>query len=110
VLDGKDGAVLFEYTFGTSIQQRADRVTFLQSIDSNSANEFVAGCRDGRIRCFSGGSGSLIGISSGNEIIPKKFNLFQNYPNPFNPVTNIRFDIPEKTTNVKLTVSIFQRK
>ena len=28
--------------------------------------------------------------------IPRKFNLYQNYPNPFNPVTQIRFDLPEK--------------
>ena len=28
--------------------------------------------------------------------IPIKFNLYQNYPNPFNPVTQIRFDLPEK--------------
>jgi hypothetical protein len=29
--------------------------------------------------------------------IPKTYKLYQNYPNPFNPVTEIRFDVPEKT-------------
>ncbi|MBU0509572.1 right-handed parallel beta-helix repeat-containing protein [bacterium] len=29
-------------------------------------------------------------------VIPTTFALYQNYPNPFNPVTEIRFDLPEK--------------
>ncbi|HEY3249749.1 MAG TPA: PQQ-binding-like beta-propeller repeat protein [Ignavibacteria bacterium] len=94
VLDGNTGAILFEYLFGNTIQQRADRVTSLASIDSNTANEFVACSRDGRIKCFSGGSGTILGISSNNQEMPEKFALYQNYPNPFNPVTKIKFDLP----------------
>jgi len=97
VLDGNDGAILFEYTFGTTIQQRADRVNALQSIDGNTTNEFVAGCRDGRIKCFSGGPGQIIGISPNTGIVPDNFALYQNYPNPFNPATNINFDVPVGT-------------
>jgi hypothetical protein len=109
VLDGQDGGILFEYTFGTSISQRADRVSALQSIDGNTTNEFAAVCRDGRIKCFSGGPGQIIGISQNNGTIPVKFYLYQNYPNPFNPSTSIKFDIPKSNSSqagakVKLTV------
>jgi hypothetical protein len=83
----------FIYTFGTSIDERADRVAKLNDIDNSGTNEFVAGSRDGRIKCFSGGPG-VIGIEPISDIIPDRFALYQNYPNPFNPVTVIRFDIP----------------
>ncbi len=103
VLDGTDGDILFEYTFGTSISQRADRVNVLNSIDGNTTNEFVAGCRDGRIKCFDGGPGEIIGIISNNSEIPVNFALHQNYPNPFNPVTNIKFDVPKQSI-IKIAV------
>ncbi|HMQ67578.1 MAG TPA: T9SS type A sorting domain-containing protein [Ignavibacteria bacterium] len=31
--------------------------------------------------------------------VPEKPELYQNYPNPFNPVTKIKFDIPQITSN-----------
>jgi len=104
VLNGKDGSILFEYSFGTSIQQRADRVNAITDIDGNGSNEFAACSRDGRIKCFSGGPFGIIGISSNNQNVPKNFALFQNYPNPFNPVTNIKFNLPEK---VKVQLKIY---
>jgi hypothetical protein len=94
ILDGKNGSSLFEYVFGTTINQRGDRVSALASIDSNLSNEIVAGSRDGRIKCFSGGQNTVIGISGNNKQIPAAFALYQNYPNPFNPVTKIKFDVP----------------
>ena len=38
-----------------------------------------------------------------NDYIPETYGLSQNYPNPFNPETKIKFDIPDKTQNVKLS-------
>ena len=35
-------------------------------------------------------------LSTNSEIIPEVFALHQNYPNPFNPITQIRYDLPEK--------------
>ncbi len=103
VLNGKTGAIVFEYTFGTTINQRADRVAALNSVDGNAFNEFVAVCRDGRIKCFNGGMGVIIGITNINTTIPDKFALYQNYPNPFNPETQIKFDVP-KASNIKIAV------
>ncbi len=31
-----------------------------------------------------------------SAIFPEKYALYNNYPNPFNPVTQIRYDIPER--------------
>lgn len=103
VLNGSTGAILFEFLFGNSIQERADRVSSIKSIDGNLSNEFVACSRDGRIKCFSGGPVNPIGISGNNSNIPKYFALYQNYPNPFNPETNISFDLPIQT-QVKIAV------
>jgi photosystem II stability/assembly factor-like uncharacterized protein len=57
-------------------------------------------------------SGSIIGITNLNTLVPESYYLYQNYPNPFNPNTKIKFDIPEtvkpkggrKTLNVKLII------
>ena len=38
-----------------------------------------------------------------NLLIPGSFGLHQNYPNPFNPLTNIFYDISERT-NVEILV------
>ncbi|MEO8514371.1 MAG: choice-of-anchor D domain-containing protein [Ignavibacteria bacterium] len=103
VLNGKNGTILFSYEFGTTTNQRADRVAALNSVDGNAFNEFVAVCRDGRIKCFNGGPGVIIGITNINTNIPEKFALYQNYPNPFNPETQIKFDIP-RASNVKISV------
>lgn len=103
VLNGKTGTVVFSYEFGSTLTYRADRVAALNSVDGNPYNEFVGVCRDGRIKCFNGGPGEIIGITNLNTNIPDKFALHQNYPNPFNPETNIRFELP-KTADVKLFV------
>ncbi|MCC7159786.1 MAG: zinc-dependent metalloprotease [Ignavibacteria bacterium] len=45
----------------------------------------------------------LIGIQQIGSTVPAEFLLHQNYPNPFNPVTNIQFEVPEKTA-VRLSI------
>jgi uncharacterized membrane protein len=47
--------------------------------------------------------GPPVGITNGNNSIPKVFTLEQNYPNPFNPSTSIKFSLP-KASVVKLVI------
>lgn len=103
VLDGKQGNILFEYSFGTTVNQRADRIAKISSVDGDLSNEFASVCRDGRIKFFAGGPNAIIGISGNNNVIPGSFALYQNYPNPFNPATQIKFDVP-KFAEVKISV------
>lgn len=46
----------------------------------------------------------LVGISNGNNGIPKQFELKQNFPNPFNPNTLISFSIQKSG---KVTLEVF---
>ncbi|MBX7045982.1 MAG: PQQ-binding-like beta-propeller repeat protein [Ignavibacteria bacterium] len=104
ILNGANGNILFTHTWGTSLTQRGDRCAALQSIDGNSTSEFIGGCRDGRIFCFSGGQNLPIGISPSSTNVPDKFLLEQNFPNPFNPTTNINYSIPFDS---KVLIKIF---
>jgi hypothetical protein len=104
VLSGANGDILYSYLWGSSIAYRGDRCSALNSIDGNSTTEFIGGCWDGRIICFSGGLNVPIGIHNLSGVVPEKFNLEQNYPNPFNPTTKIKFDIPKNNINVSLKI------
>ena len=42
--------------------------------------------------------------------MPDEFTLHQNYPNPFNPVTQIRYDLPEKSNVTLLIYDILGRE
>ena len=104
VLNGATGNAMFTYSFGSTVTYRADRVSALNSIDGNTTTEFVAGCRDGRLICFSGGQNVPIGINPVSSEIPGTFELQQNYPNPFNPTTNIKFAVPH---NELVTIKVY---
>ena len=110
--DYTTGNILFQYSFGSGgPATAAEKISSLKSVRGTNANGFsdevVAGSRDGRIICLSGGTFLTSGIRQiGNEI-PGKYELGQNYPNPFNPVTKIKFDIPNgqwTTINVQLKI------
>ena len=103
VLNGENGNLIFQYSFGSTISARADRVCSINSIDGNSTTEFMGGCRDGRIILFNGGPNNPVGIKPISNVVPNDFVLEQNYPNPFNPATMIKFAIP-KLSGVKLSV------
>ncbi|MBE2255247.1 MAG: choice-of-anchor D domain-containing protein [Ignavibacteria bacterium] len=103
------GQILFTYEFGSGGNSTAaERVTGLKNINPmqlgmNNSDEIVAGSRDGRIICFSGGWYLEGNVNPVSNVIPEKFVLSQNYPNPFNPETKISFGIP-KNSLVRLKV------
>lgn len=107
VLNGTSGMVIFTYEWGTSLLQRGDRCAILNSIDGNPTTEFIGGCRDGRIICFSGGTNVPVGIHNISGVVPEKFNLEQNYPNPFNPTTKIKFDVPKGNNNTNIELKVY---
>ncbi|NOS86000.1 MAG: T9SS type A sorting domain-containing protein [Ignavibacteria bacterium] len=47
--------------------------------------------------------GNLVGVNPVSTENAKDFSLSQNYPNPFNPITNITYDIPNRS-NVVLRI------
>lgn len=91
VLNGMNGNILFDHSFGTTLTQRGDRAAVLNDIDTNGVNEFMGGNREGKVICFYGGNGTMTSVNNEN-IQPVKFKLYQNYPNPFNPKTTINYE------------------
>nr|MBP9096086.1 T9SS type A sorting domain-containing protein [Ignavibacteria bacterium] len=111
ILRADNGTILFQYSFGNgntdfAVEKvgRLDNINRLESFGWGSRGyETVAGSRDGRIKCFSGGEISQVGISNSGNGIPGKYSLEQNYPNPFNPQTKIKFALP-KDEFVKISI------
>jgi len=92
VLNGVNGNILFNHSFGTTLNQRGDRAAVLNDIDTNGVNEFLGGNREGNVICFYGGDGTITNVDNEN-ILPADIKLYQNYPNPFNPKTIINYEL-----------------
>jgi len=92
VLNGVNGNILFDHSFGSTLNQRGDRAAVLNDIDTNGVNEFLGGNREGNVICFYGGDGTITSVENEN-ILPADIKLFQNYPNPFNPKTIINYEL-----------------
>lgn len=110
ILRADNGAILFQYSFGNGNTDYAvEKVARLDNINRFDASwgclgfETVAGSRDGRIKCFSGGDITEVGINPISSGVPDKYSLEQNYPNPFNPQTKIKFALP-KDEFVKISI------
>ncbi|GBD86439.1 FG-GAP repeat protein [bacterium BMS3Abin03] len=90
-ISGKGDSLLFSHTFAGD---RINTVNVMPSIDGNYSFELLAGTKEGKVVCFSGGVDTISTNVTSNKIIPGEFRLYQNYPNPFNPSTKIKFKIP----------------
>ncbi|MBK8553801.1 MAG: VCBS repeat-containing protein [Ignavibacteria bacterium] len=111
IINGRSGEIKFHYSLGNGNPEfaceKVGLVGNLTAFDGNG-NEVVAGSRDGRIICISGGNYVTPSVQNISTAIPYKLSLYQNYPNPFNPVTKIKFDVPQdargETQDVKLVI------
>ncbi len=84
---GQDGAELFSAPYGEAI----DAITILPDITGDNSFEMVAGGRDGKIVCYSGGLDAPVGITeSQNEQI-----RLSAAPNPFASQTMIGYHLTQ---------------
>jgi outer membrane protein assembly factor BamB len=85
-LSGANGTELASINFGTPV----DAIASIPDIDGNGSMEMVAGGRNGRLTCFSGGW-EVFGIATPEPNDNQYF--LQNYPNPFSTSTKISFNL-----------------
>ena len=87
-INGRGDSLIFKNQFS----DRVYAVNVMNSIDGNYSHEVLAGTRDSKVICLSGGA-DVVTTAESNEETPTEFSLLQNYPNPFNPATKIEFKI-----------------
>lgn len=89
-LDGVDGAELKSINYITPI----DAINALPDIVGDGSMEMVAGGRDGKVYCYSGGYGLGVTVEE-NEGMPAA-DFSTNYPNPFSVQTTIAFHLDKE--------------
>ncbi len=74
ILNGLNGQIMNQYSFGTPINSAAERVINAGNVDDNYSDDFTAACKDGRITCFSGGQAGPVPVelASFNAEVRKK--------------------------------------
>ena len=98
-LDGTDGTDLFSESYGEAV----DAIGVLPDITGDGSWEMVAGGRDGKVVCYSGGLDTWVGIS--DDKLPVSDTQFVScYPNPFTEETTLTINLP---FNSKLYVNIY---
>jgi hypothetical protein len=98
-LDGTDGTDLFSESYGEAV----DAIGVLPDITGDGSWEMVAGGRDGKVVCYSGGLDTWVGIS--DDKLPVSDTRFVScYPNPFTEETTLTINLP---FNSKMYVNIY---
>ncbi len=95
-LDGTSGEELKSINYITPI----DAINAIPDIVGDGSMEMVAGGRNGKVYCYSGGLGLQVGL---NQNMEKEAASSYNYPNPFIEQTSISFDL-EETTQVQMYI------
>ncbi len=97
-INGENGDELFSAPFGEAV----DALAVIPDITGDHSWEMVAGGREGKVVCYSGGIDTPV---STPEIWPKPESFYtMAYPNPFHNQTSLHFHLPE---DGKLQVRIF---
>jgi hypothetical protein len=89
-LSGEDGTELFAAPFGEAV----DALAVIPDITGDYSWEMVAGGREGKVVCYSGGLDTPVNLP---EIWPKPETFYSTaFPNPFSDQTVISFNIPQR--------------
>lgn len=99
IFDGVSGQNKFNYAFGSGGNSTAaEHVVDLADIDGNFSREFVAGSRDGRIVCFSGGENIIPVELPGLTAKVKGNNVILNWTT-ITELNNKGFEIERRTSD-----------
>lgn len=88
-LDGTDGTDLFSEVYGEAV----DAIGVLPDITGDGSWEMVAGGRDGKVICYSGGLDTWVGIPD-DKISESDYRFVSCYPNPFTEETTLTINLP----------------
>lgn len=90
-LDGATGSELKNIPFGTPV----DAINAIPDIVGDGTYEMVAGGRDGRVYCYSGGVAVPVSVESPGD--PARSGLIVNtFPNPFSEKVKLSFTLEEE--------------
>lgn len=98
-LDGTNGSDLFSKNFGEPV----DAIAVIPDITGDASWEMLAGGRDGKVACYSGGLDTYVGIEE-NELPAPQTLLITCYPNPFTEETTLTVKLPFAS---KMQVNIY---
>ncbi len=90
--NGVDGEELESINYSTPV----DAINSIPDIVGDGSMEMVAGGRDGKVYCYSGGLDAYVNIDE-NMISENIFEQLKNYPNPFTNETKILFELSEES-------------
>jgi outer membrane protein assembly factor BamB len=100
-ISGRGDSLIFSHTYAGD---KINTVNVMPSVDGNYSFELLAGTKEGKVVCFSGGVDTVTTNATLSEITPDEFQLFQNYPNPFNPTTRIQYAVNSRQ---KVTLKVY---
>lgn len=92
-LKGTDGTDLFSQNYGQAI----DAIGVIPDITGDHSWEMIAGGRDGKVVCYSGGVDTFVGIDDPQKPAGNTF-MVSTYPNPFTEETTISVNLPFTST------------
>ncbi len=90
-LTGVDGEEMESFNYSTPV----DAINAIPDIVGDETMEMVIGGRNGKVYCYSGGTGLHVGIKEKGEL--EDYNISKAFPNPFSQQTTISFDIANES-------------